>query len=651
VNAAGGRLGRGAASALLIASLALAAFLATAAPAAAQPRMLIAFIPTKPAPKLPLLYDLEERDFSYGLVSPTIGAYSKRQMLLDMSQGARIANRAYADKLGRLDLVQEGSKWRMEGWHAVAKRAKDSPGEVIPGLLADQVERHGGHVSYAGVVGFEQTEAAVAADRLGRMQRVSLGTIGTFAHRALALWNSTSLLVARFPPDDRGLEALDRIVSQMRPGDLIYVMRAPPPGRARFLPAGMIGSGFAGKVMYSPTTRRVGLVAATDVPVTTLHHLGIHIPKQMEGREITAQHDGSADDVRVQMGWVDVVLDRRGPALNMWFYSLLGLIAVLWLVRRRPGLHLALRIGFLSAMWLPGTALLTAALRPSKFSEPLIIGLGSLALGAVNDRFVRWPLAPAVPAAVVVVAHIVDLAFGSPLIGASIAGPNPLGGARFFGIGNELEIILALEVLLGLGAGLTVVPREWVPRGFAIGCLVAAAAIGSGRLGADVGGVITIGAGAAMAVLASLPGPLTRRRVVLAALVPVVAVVALVGLDLVTSGGAHLTRTVLHGNGVTGILDIVKRRLIISLGGLQKLKFGGLTLIGIVSLVWAVRNRERVFGGLRDQPAFEAGLWGAMGATVVGALANDSGPLIFVLGFIGLLLATGYVRGAPRKPA
>jgi hypothetical protein len=50
---------------------------------------------------------------------------------------------------------------------------------------------------------------------------------------------------------------------------------------------------------------------------------------------------------------------------------------------------------------------------------------------------------------------------------------------------------------------------------------------------------------------------------------------------------------------------------------------------------------------LRDKPAFAAGLWGALGATVVGALSNDSGPLIFIVGFLGLLLATGYVRGAP----
>ena len=50
-----------------------------------------------------------------------------------------------------------------------------------------------------------------------------------------------------------------------------------------------------------------------------------------------------------------------------------------------------------------------------------------------------------------------DLARGSQWIGASLAGPNPKGGARFFGIGNELEIILSLEVLFGLGALLSLV--------------------------------------------------------------------------------------------------------------------------------------------------------------------------------------------------
>jgi hypothetical protein len=43
-----------------------------------------------------------------------------------------------------------------------------------------------------------------------------------------------------------------------------------------------------------------------------------------------------------------------------------------------------------------------------------------------------------------------------------------------------------------------------------------------------------------------------------------------------------------------------------------------------------------------------AGLWGGLAATVVGALGNDSGPLIFALGFLTLVFATGYVRGGAR---
>jgi hypothetical protein len=42
-----------------------------------------------------------------------------------------------------------------------------------------------------------------------------------------------------------------------------------------------------------------------------------------------------------------------------------------------------------------------------------------------------------------------------------------------------------------------------------------------------------------------------------------------------------------------------------------------------------------------------AGMWGAFSATVIGALSNDSGPVIFALGFLGLLFATGYAWARP----
>jgi hypothetical protein len=146
-------------------------------------------------------------------------------------------------------------------------------------------------------------------------------------------------------------------------------------------------------------------------------------------------------------------------------------------------------------------------------------------------------------------------------------------------------------------------------------------------------------------VLASLGRRPSRRAIVIACLVPVLAVLALIGLDLATGGGAHLTRTVVHGQGAGGFLDIVKRRSVISWRGLSDIWVLAICLIGMVAFVWAIRNRERVFAPLRGHPAFMAGLWGGLAATVVGALGNDSGPLIFALGFLTLLFATGYVHG------
>ena len=257
----------------------------------------------------------------------------------------------------------------------------------------------------------------------------------------------------------------------------------------------------------------------------------------------------------------------------------------------------------------------------------LILSAGSLALGWLVDRLVPWPLAPAVPAGVVFGLHTIDLARGSQWIGASLAGPNPKGGARFFGIGNELEIILSLEVLFGPGALLSLVERRYARTGFIAGTAIAALVIGAGRLGADVGGVITLGAGGAGAVL------------------------ALVGVDLLTSGGAHLTRTVVHGNGAGDLLDIVKRRLIISASGLKRVTTAITCAIGGGVLYLGVRRRAAIFAPLAREPAFMAGIWGAFAATIVGTLANDSGPLIFEAGLLMLLLATGYARSRPETAA
>jgi hypothetical protein len=345
-----------------------------------------------------------------------------------------------------------------------------------------------------------------------------------------------------------------------------------------------------------------------------------------------------------------VVSGRRGSALQWFVCAWLLVLAVCQLRAGERGVRAAVRIGLLAALWIAGVAMLTAALEPSRLTEAAIVGAGAVLLGAVTDRLVPWPLAPAVPAATVFVVHAIDLARGSPLIGASLGGPNPAGGARFFGIGNELEAILSVSVLVGTGAALAWRYRDEdagrvAPIAFASVAVVAAGIMGAGRLGADVGAVITLGAGGAAAVIASLPGTPSRRVIALGIAAPVAALLALVVVDLITGGGAHLTRSVLHANGSGDLVDVVKRRFEGSFSSLKKPGWAVAFVIALTAVVWlAVRRRQLLDGVPR---LFAAGLIGAWFAVVIGAISNDSGPLILEIGAIFLLLATGYVRSRP----
>ena len=112
-------------------------------------------------------------------------------------------------------------------------------------------------------------------------------------------------------------------------------------------------------------------------------------------------------------------------------------------------------------------------------------------------------------------------------------------------------------------------------------------------------------------------------------------------------GAAGSGWNIVHSGGVVDLLDIIKRRLIISASGLARVSTAIICGAGIVVLYLGVRRRERIFAPLRGQPAFMAGIWGAFVATLAGALGNDSGPLMFEGGLWLLLFAAGYARSAP----
>ena len=127
---------------------------------------------------------------------------------------------------------------------------------------------------------------------------------------------------------------------------------------------------------------------------------------------------------------------------------------------------------------------------------------------------------------------------GSHLTAFSVLGPNPGGGVRFFGIGNELEAVLAALTLIGTGAFLEArapVERRSAALWFVGVAVVVAAALAPGRFGADVGAAIVLAVGAATAAALALGlGP--RRAALVVVGGGALALAALFAVDLVLGG-------------------------------------------------------------------------------------------------------------------
>ncbi|HVF80084.1 MAG TPA: hypothetical protein VNA28_17455 [Solirubrobacteraceae bacterium] len=641
---------------------AVVAFACAAAPAQAgaasavgarDPRAVLAFLPSggDDNPK-PILERFDERTaLALGLVSATQGRFDREQMMLDISAGSRTSRAVYEPRTPPdLELVRGGDGTGfIFGWNKALERADTPPAELHPGMLAGQIP---GGAGYAGVEGRTHVEAVAAADRRGDVATVSLGRATTLSQRAAALLVRHRLVVVGLPTAAKGDAALDDLLRERRDGDLLIVLQAPPQVSVPvLLPIGIAGLGSSGS-LTSATTHLDGVVAGIDLPVTVLRRLKLSVPDGVRGQEIGSEGPRNAAALKETEARLRVVSGRRFAVLGALLFTWLALVLALGIARDRSGVRAGLRIGALAVLWVPLLLLLTAWLAPTRSTEVAIVVAGSFALAALTDRFVRWPRGPIVPAAASLVAYAVDLVFGSQLIVRSLLGANPRSGVRFYGLGNELESTLTIMLLVGLGALLWGRSRSRRNASIiAVSGAVFAVFVGSGRLGADVGGVITVGAGVAAATILMLPGTLSRRTVLLAAAVPIAGLVALAALDLATGGNGHFTRTILQAEGAGSLWDVVTRRYTLAFNVLKTGAMPFITLIALLGAAYGVRYRKRIFAPLEDSPSWRAALIGGLTASIVGALSNDSGPLLLAIGMFLLACATAYVRGAPRLAA
>jgi hypothetical protein len=528
--------------------------------------------------------ELAEAGFSPGLMSAGLGTVPPEQTFLDITQGNRVFDSLYDEDLP----AYEGN--RAAWWRAARERAESAPADIVPGLLSATLKRAG------------------IPSRLFELRREGL---------------------SRLPPGDR---------------DLVIAIARPTGKNDAPLPIGISGPGYDGN-LTSDSTRMNGYLLSTDIAPTVLDHFGIAVPKEMSGQPIRSEGSidvGAIESLADRMG---VISSRRGPVVGLNIVVWLAVLALVALLSRGRLARPAVRLIGLTIVYLPLVLLLGSALETGETAERLLVLLLCPALAALTLLLLRGYRALAVASGLTVLAYAIDAIAGSPLTSLSLLGPNPGLGVRFYGIGNELEALLAVLVVAGTGVGLAAFSPHAPARASAwafVGLgLLAAVVFAAGRFGADVGAAIVFPVGAVVAAMA-IAGR-GRRSLLLAVLAAPAAVLALLALvDLLSGANAHLTRSVLDAGGLGDLADVAQRRLQLSAHS-----FARPVLLAFLPVVAALAGvaylrRDRLRAWLADVPEVRAGLLGALAATVVGTLANDSGALLLEIGTAYLLVFTGF---------
>jgi len=564
--------------------------------AQAAPRATIALLPRGTT-----VAELASDGMAVGLMSAGMGSVPAEQTYLDISQGNRVFDSLYDRPLPR---DAGGGICGPSYSKEVVERAESAPADIVPGLLAATLRRAG---------------------------------------------EGCALVSMSLPQ-------LAQAVRDLGDGDLLIAIERGPPKKNGALTAGIAGdiSSIHGE-LTSDSTRIAGYVLSTDVAPTILEHFGLDVPAAMSGQPIRAAGEVDVAGIDSLAARMASISERRGPVIGVSLLAWLVALVLAILFTGGRAARAAARLVGLSVVYLPLLLLLGAALEPSQGAERLLAAVAAPALAAITLLLARNPWrALAIASGLVVLAYAVDVVAGSPLTRLSLLGPNPGLGVRFYGIGNELEALLAVLVVAGTGAATQgfvprLAPRTTAATFLAVG-LACAFVFAAGRFGADVGAAIVmpIGAGAAASKVAT-PQRRTALLIIMTSSLAFVGFISLI--DLISGANAHLTRSVLDAGGFGDLAQIAQRRLQLSAHSFARpIVFVFLPLLLAIA-AFAIARRETLRAWLAAAPLLAAGLFGALVAVVVGMLANDSGALVLEVGAAYLLVFAGFAWAEAPQPA
>ena len=373
--------------------------------------------------------------------------------------------------------------------------------------------------------------------------------------------------------------------------------------RKHGLVAGQITLGELPLNLTSPNTRRDHLLASNDLDALVLAPL---TKKSSQVRQITGQLARSADQVAADIEYSDSLFVVQ---TFLKYGALAGLILMMF------GRFILARLLITCVIFV----MITAA--SSVFALVAVPDFRGLVLAGVIGlvfSFVVWRCPPNSELNIVFGCILADVITGGYLGSFAGLGANPIVGARYYGVGNELSALL-FSTALGLQLS------KPFYRVLVLGAV--AVLLGHPGLGANGGDMIAVLI--ALVVHLALRGGKSAILIAFAAISAVIAVVAWDAFLAPSSMQSHIGRLVASAG--TGLVDLVVSKAAAHIRLMTTSLWG---LSSLISLIWWLLRLKR------NGPSPDL-------ASIVGLclfLLNDSGPVSLTFFTLVSALHDGAVR-------
>jgi len=389
--------------------------------------------------------------------------------------------------------------------------------------------------------------------------------------------------------------------------------------------------------LTSGTTRRSGVITATDLAPTILGYFNIKKPFYMIGQIVkTVPGENSLENLKNINNRMVVIYNARPPLIKGYviLYLLFLLISLYLIFFFRSGakflkpfliLMMSIPVSFLFIPLLPWTSF--GSLFASLVLISLMITIGSI----LTNRF--WYLGPFTFISIfTAISIIIDLFCGAPLQKQSVFGYDAIAGARFYGLGNEYMGILIGAVIMGTTLFMSAFARHknLTLYGAVIFFVVCLYSIAAPHLGTNVGGTIAASSGFLVTLLLLSEVKLTRRIIMY-----ITSAIGLLLLLLIAVDRGHdpaqqshicrNARLILSG-GIEEAVNIVYRKLEVNLRLIKYTIWSRFFLASLCSLALLFYRPVGIMRIIRrEYPFLFKGFAGAIVGSIVALIFNDSG--------------------------